>query len=117
VAGVPGEVNARETVREDGLADEDDWGTLLAAIERRFGLDEWTVSEVVGAIEFGEIGDDVLPEAVVERGRRGSLNRALGDHLRVHSNRWAGGRTVVRLSRQRNNSALWRVLTPETDVL
>jgi len=117
-AGVPGRLNDVESVRKVGLEDEDEWGSFLAALHRRFGFEKWTVKQVVLAHEMGDIEEEEFPENVAEKIRRNmGANKTLGWWLKNRADRWAGGLAVQRVGQDRTGVAQWRLVSADTDLL
>jgi hypothetical protein len=119
-AGFEGTVNHADSVRKDGLEDEDDWGATLNGLYRVYGGRPFLVKEVLGGVGLDDgLSEEELPGDIADRVRRGqSAAKTFGWWFKNRQDRWAGGRCVVSAGRDgKTGVAKWRVVTKETDLL
>jgi hypothetical protein len=119
-AGCDGTVNHVESVRKEGLEDEDEWGNTLAGLWRVYGGEPFLVKQVLNGVGMGEgLEEDELPGDIADRVRKGlNASKTFGWWLKNRADRWAGGRAVVAAGKDgKTGVAKWRVVTQETDLL
>jgi hypothetical protein len=119
-AGVKGTINHEDSVRRQGLEDEEDWGTTLAGLHRVFGDTPFMVKQVLELAGLDDgLSEEELPEEIAEKMRRGqSAAKSFGWWMKNRADRWAGGRCVKAAGKDgKTGIAKWRVVTQETDLL
>ncbi len=109
------------TVRAVADVDDDEWAELLVAIEAVKGVSSWTVRQVLEHRETETVSGlihtrlpvvDALPSELTARIRNNDpsvIAKSLGRWLMNRAGRWAGGRCVRMVGRDRSNVVLWRI--------
>jgi hypothetical protein len=118
-AGLDGTVNHVESVRKQGLEDEEEWGNTLVALHRVFGDGTFTVKQALRAAQMEDLETDELPGEIGDKIDRGqNAAKSFGWWLRNRTGRWASGLAVEQAGKDTKAGAIiWRVVTRETDLL
>jgi hypothetical protein len=120
-AGVPGRFADPESARQSVGEDDDEWRDFLSKVHDVFGAQVWTVKELLGQVDTGNLIDakpitlDALPAALAEKAAHSpagvlAVSRSLGKWLANRDGRWAG-RLCARSAGQDDHTKvkLWRV--------
>ncbi|GAA5143278.1 hypothetical protein GCM10023340_08320 [Nocardioides marinquilinus] len=131
-AGIDGVFGHEDSAPEALGVDDDEWVDFLDAVHDTFGLQPWTVAELLDKVDTGvrydgwptsnlptgarPIAVDTLPVDLATRARRDGLptiNRSLGNYLKNRRGRWAGDYAVQQVDRtsRSKKSARWQLIS------
>lgn len=118
-AGIDGQFDHVSTQVEVGT-DDDEWAVFLEAVHKAYRDRSWTAKELLGDIDTGNliapglIPADALPDELAAKAAKHpkgpvGIAKSLGRWLANREGRWAGGRAVRCVGKDRDGIKEWQI--------